>query len=302
MKVWFFGSTQTKHIEKVFSSCGYEVLNSKNKHNGILSKFETLFKLLKSDTIYCVSGIDINKSSFFRLAAFLRKRIIVHWIGTDVLTFTQKYNESKKVINKNCINLSGSELLQKELREIGIESAVVPIVPTDFAFVAQKMPDKHAVLVYIPETREDFYDMPLLKAMAERFPKLDFHIVANTGKNDLAPLSNVHYHGFLNSDEMLKLYEQCSILFRYPKHDGLSMMVLEALGYGKSVIYKYEFPFVETPKNTTENGVAEAFERVLSVKPAANYEAIEFINSEFSLDKQIEKYNKAGVFLAKREV
>ena len=66
------------------------------------------------------------------------------------------------------------------------------------------MPNNHAVLAYIPETREnskyfenvktreDFYNMPLLKAMAKRFPELDFYIVANTGKNDDAKLLNIH--------------------------------------------------------------------------------------------------------------
>ena len=120
MKIWFLGSSQTKHIEKVFLHCGYEVLNPNNKQKGILGKFETLFKLLKCDVIYCVGGVDVSENFFYRMAALFKKKIIVHWIGTDVLTYTKKYNENNKVINKKCINLAGSALLQSELSQIGV--------------------------------------------------------------------------------------------------------------------------------------------------------------------------------------
>jgi glycosyltransferase involved in cell wall biosynthesis len=295
MKVLFLGSSQIKHIEKVFLHFGYEIINPNNKYKGVLRKFETLYKLLKCDMIYFVSGTDISKSAFLKLAVFLKKKIIVHWIGTDVLTYTKRYNETQTVINKDCINLAGSDLLQRELRQIGIESKVVPIVPTDFAFRSLEMPEKHAVLAYIPANREEFYNMPLLKKVAKHFSNLDFHIVANSGENDSEKLPNVYYHGYLNAEQMNELYKKCSILFRFPEHDGLSMMLLEALGYGKSVIYRYEFPFAEYPKDENFESIVESFEKILSENPKVNQDAVNFINTEFSLKKQIQRYKDAGV-------
>lgn len=295
MKVWFFGSTQTKHIEKVFSNCGYEIVNSNNKCKGFFSKFETVFKLLSCDIIYCVSGIDINESAFFRLAVFLRKKIIVHWIGTDVLTFTQKYNESKKVINKNCINLSVSSQLQRELEEIKIKTEVVPIFPPNYSCEALGIPEKHRVLSYIPEVREAFYGMELVKNVAQQFSNIEFHIVANTGKNDMQKLPNIYYHGMLNSEELKKMYEQCTVLFRFPEHDGLPVMVLEALGYGRMVIYRYEHPYVYTPKSDNLEDILETFKQVFESPYKLNVEAIEFVKNEFSMEKQIQWYKQVGI-------
>jgi len=295
MKVLLLGSSQTKHIEKVFTHCGHRVIALRKMKSAFLDKIEFLLKFLACNMLYHVGGLDVDSAFFFRMAGFFGKKVVVHWIGTDVLNYTKKYEEHRRAINKNCINLAGSELLQKELEQIGIQSYVVPIVPTDFCFAATEVPEKHAVLSYIPESREDFYNMPLVKEMAKQFPEVDFHIVANAGEHDTECLPNVKYQGRLNAEQMYQLYEKCSILFRFPEHDGLSMMLLEALGYGKNVVYCYDFPYAETPKTRNREDVLQVFEKILSKPPVVNQAAVDFINSEFSMDKQIERYIHAGV-------
>lgn len=295
MRILLLGSSQTKHIRDLFSKDGHKIVESECKNGGFLGKIEFFSKLLVTDMVYHVGGIDISRSLFFRIARILGKKIVVHWIGTDVLNFTKLYEKEKKVINEQAINLAGSDLLKKELQEIGIKSFVVPIVSTEFCFEPLDAPQKHAVISYIPEAREDFYGMDLLKMVATAFPSVDFYIVANSGKNDKQPLNNIHYEGFLNPNEMQALYKKSSVLFRFPQHDGLSMMVLEALGLGKTVIYRYEFPFVLTPKTNSVEDVIKVFEKVLSVSPKTNKEGSDFVNTNFSIEKQMSRYREAGV-------
>ena len=291
MRILLLGSSQTKHISNLFSKEGYKIVKSECKNGGFLGKIEFFSKLLVTDMIYHVGGIDISSSLFFRIAYLLRKKIVVHWIGTDVLNFTKA---EKKGINRNCINLVVSEQLQNELKEIDINSFVVPIFPPNFSCDVMTPPKKHSVLSYVPETREEFYGMTLLKKIAEHFSDIDFHIVANSGKNDNRKLHNMHYHGFLNADELKKMYKECSVLFRFPEHDGLPVMVLEALGYGRTVIYRYEFPYVYTPRSGDFNDVITVFEKVFSTSPKAAEEASAFVAAEFSMARQIQLYKASG--------
>ncbi|MBR4123687.1 MAG: hypothetical protein IKT93_04650, partial [Clostridia bacterium] len=238
---------------------------------------------------------DISKSAFLKLAMFLKKKIIVHWIGTDVLTYTKRYNETKKVINKNCINLVVSDHLQEELKNIKIESVVVPIFPPDFFCETIPAPKKHSVLSYIPEFREDFYGISLVKKIAEHFKNIDFYIIANEGKNDTEKLPNMYYSGYLNATELKNLYAKCSVLFRFPEHDGLPVMMLEALGSGREVVYCYNFPYVHTPKSRDVNDIIETFNEIFNSPPKENSEAVDYVKMNYSMERQIEIYKELNI-------
>ena len=293
MRILITGSSQIQHIKPLYQSQGWICDEFTSCPGALRRKLRNLKKVLMADTIYAVFGTH-TASFYWRVAGLLRKKRILHWIGTDVLIalgdapgrLVRDYNHT--------LHLAGSELLQRELRTVGIESTVVPIVPTSIQFSPLPMPERHAVLAYIPETKEEFYGMPLLKEIARRYPDICFHITANSGSHDKCPLPNISYEGTLDAAGMRELYGKCSILFRYPQHDGLSMMVLEALGTGRIVIYKYPFPFVKTPAGGTLPDVLAVFEDALSVPPQADHRAVDYVNSAFSMEKQLLRYQNAG--------
>lgn len=295
MKVFIFGSTQVEHIVKIYDFAGHKCVKAKQHEGSISGKIKNLFEIINSNIVYCVGGVDINSHPYIRVARFLKKRIVIHWIGTDVLNAVNSCTKVEKKKYNKCINLAGSLLLKSELEEIGIKSFIVPIVPTNIKFCPVPMPEKHAILSYIPEKKEKFYGIDKLKDLARNNKEIDFFIVANCGATDEEKLANMHYLGFVNSEKMKELYLQCSILFRYPEHDGLSMMLIEALGLGRSVIYKYEFPYSNTPKDDSIESLQKELDDIVSKKPQLNYEAINYINEEFSMEKQIEKYKNAGI-------
>lgn len=292
-RILITGSSQTRHIKPLYQSQGWICDEFTSCPGALRRKVRNLKKVLAADAVYAVAGTS-TASFYWRVAGLLRKKRILHWIGTDVLIALGQAPGRLVRDYRRTVHLAGSELLQSELRTVGIESAVVPIVPTGIQFSPLPMPERHAVLAYIPEAREEFYGMPLLKEIAGRYPDVRFHIVANSGKLDGHPLPNLSYEGTLDAAAMRELYAKCSILFRYPQHDGLSMMILEALGTGRTVIYKYPFPFVKTPAGGALPEILAVFEEALSAPPRINREAVDYVNSAFSMEKQLLRYRNAG--------
>lgn len=295
MKVLFLGESQIRFLSKLYGESGHEVRVQRGR--GKLSKLLTLPDLLWADVVYHVYGTDINRLALLRVAKLLRKKIILHWIGTDVLEAAEIFRKEGRVLNAGYphVDLAVAEHLCQELNQIGIEAKEVPIIPVGLEFEVLPMPENHGVLSYIPESRQDFYGIDLLRKMARRFPEVPFYVVANTGAQDPADLPNVHYTGLLCWEELRRVYEKCSVLLRYPRHDGLPVMVLEAMGLGRQVIHRYPFPYVITPEEDSIESIDAALRKVLSEPPRVNQEGADYVRREFTKERILQRYREAGV-------
>lgn len=295
MRVLFFSADFSQNIAPIFHELGHQTRLVKRE--SWKQRLTALRDLLWCDTVYLIYGRDLNSVKLLRLAMALKKRIIIHWIGTDVLQATEKFQKDHIVLNEQYphTDLAIADNLQRELLEIGIHAAYVPFVTCDMDFQVQPAPEKHMVLSYIPETREQFYGMEILKELAKRHPEVPFCIVANDGKNDSHKLPNIHYMGRVGRQEMAELYRKCSVLFRYPEHDGLAIMKLEAMGFGRQVIHPYPFPYVITPKDNSMEAIDAALQEILAVPPKVNQEGSDYVRREFSREKIHQWYQKAGV-------
>lgn len=298
MRVLFCGSSQAQHIAELFKLKGHKCCVIPSGKVNLLNKMKFVVGIMKADLVYCVSG-SLAPSKRNRLIRSLRsskKATIQHWIGTDTLE-AQAYIDAGGHFDAalRYVNLAGSDLLHEELEAIGIESVVVPIVPTGISFQPLAMPKRHAVIVYAPEGREAFYGLDKIEELARRHSDIEFHIVANTGIHAAEDVSNIIYEGHLNRNDMNELYLRCSIVVRYPDHDGLSMMLLEALGLGRQMLYRYKFPFAETPLNDSIEEIDKTFSAMIANPPELNERASEYINEMYSMEKQIERYESLGI-------
>lgn len=295
MRVFFLGQSQTQHIAKIYRSMGHDARFMIDGSK--FAKFINVFEMLRADIVYQVFGEDIKKSKYLTLATILKKKIVLHWIGTDVLLAAEAYQKSGEVINTNYphIDLVCAPHLKDELSQIGISAEYVPIFPPDILFEPLPLPDNHAVLSYIPEKRAEFYGIRELRYLAEKFPHIDFHVVANSGESDAKPLPNIVYHGFLHWEELRELYKKCSILFRYTKHDGLPVMLIEALGLGRHVIFSFKYPYVHTPSSNKPEDLEDLFRRLVSLPPAENCEGSKYVKSQFTRNILIERYKELNL-------
>lgn len=281
MKIGLIGpQTQVQHIVQLFkkNDVEYVVLNETFKKGNVLTKYVNYVKIIREVGVIYSIGIAFRINPKIIIPKIFGKKVINHWIGSDVLV--AKRGKTSK-INQLFIdkNLSCSSLIKEELNEMGIRSTLIPIIPSGLKYDIAKMPANHGVLVYLPEGKEEFYGLKYVELLANKFSNVLFYIVANTNSK-LILLDNVIFMGKLGLVEMEKLYDKISILLRLPEHDGLSLMLIEALAKGKKVIYKYDFPHVYTIKNEEE--LVYIFKQIVEEEPTINYEANRFINENYN--------------------
>ena len=296
MRILIIGSSQTKHIVEIYKDCGWGV-NTFIKHKGnLFLKAKNLFSLLFADVVYFVGGVDYKKNRDLRIAKAFGKKIIVHWIGTDVLIQTESFRRNGEKINSDVVNLAVTPQLKEELKEAEIESMYVPIVPADIPYPsAPEMPKSHAALVYLPEGREDFYGWSKVKLLAIKNPTIPFYVVANDGVCEDNLPCNIVFMGTLSHEQLLELYKKISILLRVPVHDGLPVMMLEAQGMGRKVIHPYAFPFAAAPEDKSDASLLKTFEKIVSSPPALDVDAKRYVDEMFSHKNMVELYKRNGL-------
>lgn len=295
MKILFLGESQIRFLSKLYRENGHEVRVLRGR--GKLNKLLAVPDLLWADVVYHVYGADINRVALLRLARLLKKKIILHWIGTDVLEAVETFQKEGRVVNADYphVDLAVAEHLCRELEQVGIAAKEVPIIPVGMQFEILPMPERHGVLSYIPESRQDFYGIDLLRDMARRFPEVPFYVVANTGSQDPGDLPNLHYTGMLCWEELKKVYEKCSVLLRYPRHDGLPVMILEAMGLGRQVVYRYPFPGAHTPAGDSAEEVAAELQKLFSSPPTVNLEGADYVRQRYNEENLLKAYQDAGL-------
>jgi hypothetical protein len=293
MRVLLYGSSQTKHIKRIFKKYGIEVyeLDSNVKKSRLKGIWDYIIILMRVDVVYRIYGPSYFDPKLV-IAKLFHKKIVVHWIGSDVLEILKKNKKISTKLIRLIINenIAGSELLQRELKQLRVNSEVIAIVPELTSLQLSGMPDNHSVLVYAPEGKEDFYGLQYVERLAQIYTEIKFYIVGNS--NDSIKLKNVIFCGMLPQSEMDSLYDEISILFRFPEHDGLSLMLLEALARGKAVLYSYTFPYVETPASRDLEDVKKSFDELIKNKPIINRDGASFISEKFSDDNIMKLYKE----------
>lgn len=179
-------------------------------------------------------------------AALLRKPIVCHWSGSDVIRVLGERGfrgrRHRRLLRKRVARfLLDSPTLGAELEPwLGFRPQTVRLLPLSVAAEPVALPPQFTVLSYWPSDRYEFYGGPILLKLARRFAGLEFVIVADQVPNRDEWPSNVRFRGI--SGSLADLWPQVSCLVRIPKHDSLGAMVLEALARGRHVIYSQEFP------------------------------------------------------------
>ena len=208
----------------------------------------SLIDACRVDAVISFGGPGPNAA----LAEIARLRdipVIVIWAGTDVIAAQNNPHLLEVIKNYGFINVSDGPWLVDELRELGISAEYVPVTAIEPAAELTPLPKRFGVLTYLPEPRRAFYGEPAIYDIASQFPQIPFTVVGRGGANGAAP-RNVNFLGHI--DDMPSRIDESTVLLRLPKHDGKSMLVLEALARGRHVIWNYDFPGVHHAKDTTE--------------------------------------------------
>jgi glycosyltransferase involved in cell wall biosynthesis len=117
---------------------------------------------------------------------------------------------------------------------VPLPSARVPDHPTP-------LPSQFSVLVYVPVvSRGELYGLDRILQVARDLPHVPFELVGLYDGTIPNPPANLKIHGRI--PDLIEFYRRASVVWRPVQHDGLSFMVMEAMGHGRHVLWSYPFP------------------------------------------------------------
>jgi hypothetical protein len=209
------------------------------------------------DAVYQI-GMPVVPAAIFQACRKFGKPVIKHWVGSDVLRAGEQAVREQNVLD-HIEHWADAPWLADELRSKGIDATVVGLSPVA-EVPPMPLPDAPlTVLTYLPEDKFEFYGAQIVYDLARRLPGVRFLILASDGRNRPAP-PNVEFLGY--HQDMEAVYARCHVLVRLADHDGMSQMVLEALGHGRYAVWNYELEGVLRASNAAE---AESHLRALDV-------------------------------------
>lgn len=249
-------------------------------------------------------GIYMRRFVFLSLifGRLLGKATICHWEGTDVMKAIREteFRSMGLILNRFVkLNIVFSENLQKELKNIGIDSVVWPI-PVDSDYFATDelppMPKEFSVLVKVAD--DQLYGSSIVFELVKDLPNVKFLVVSGQDVqpswllSKIGKTKNLTYLGW--KDNMLEIYKRSTVLLRLTKHDGLSYMVIESLALGRQVVWSHNFlPHCHYVKN-----YGQVKKAILEIQrnPKLNVEGAQYVRKNFSsrymIRELIKIYNK----------
>jgi len=244
-------------------------------------------KIHSHQIIHYISSPTVNFVGIFSLIRFKfwHKKIIISWIGTDVLTVNK--NPLYRILTKFCQfmvdqNLVVAPHLKRELLEIDIKSQLLSL-PIFKLYKLQNSTQKNKILVYLPDntkSRFEFFQGNIIKKIIRDFPEVKFVILANSGKQ----FSENNVKCIKWTENMDDLYFETNGVIRLPIHDGLSNTILEALSMGRFVIASNSsIPYCMEANSYSD--VKKLLIRGLDLPQNQLEEASNFINKTYDIEK-----------------
>ena len=282
-----FGSILVKQLSQYDDQNNYSFYDTNEKK---LDKLKFALNIFNIDIVYSVSA-SIRGGGALTLAGFCGKKIVQHFIGSDVLSAVKDYennNISKKMI-KQSTYLCEVKWIEDELKEIGVNAEVVTIM----AYKQKENPKifkKFSVLTYMAKGKEEFYGMCDFIALAKCFPEITFKIAGIKSYDDLP--KNIICLGWVN---MIDELQNATVFIRNAEHDGLGFSVIEALSLGRVTFYNYNFPCVNYFKGyyDLKNKFLETTCKFENANLNINYNAIEFVKENYNEGKVLKNLVEA---------
>ncbi len=256
-----------------------------NQINNIDDKFyaENIIENRFSHNCDIYHGLYGFLSKRFVFTKLFGKKNICHWIGTDVLEIinNKSFQKIRYFLSKFIdVDIAVTENLINELKGVGIKSKLMPIVSNLDNIKIAPFSKKFTVLTYIPQNRLEFFNFEIILALIKKNPNIQFLILANSGEG-LPKYDNLKYIKWC--EDASKYYYHTTVVLRIPKHDGLSLTVIEALASGRYVIWNYPFPYCHYSPPDVDN-IQSVLEEIRK-NPVMNYEGSNYVKKNYSISR-----------------
>lgn len=210
--------------------------------NSRLEILTAILSLAGCDVWYSIGNPVADRWLTFA-ARLLRKPRVVHWVGSDILALAENSALRLRLNSRNILHLAEATWTVEELQSYGLAPRLAPLPPRHHHGESIPLPEQFTVLLYVPRTRSEFYGRSAFERLMERLKGEPVrYVIVGGGSLNVPEGVDALDLGWRN--DLRDAYKESSVLVRFTPHDGLSLMVLEALSYGRHVIWTQPFPFI----------------------------------------------------------
>ncbi|MBV8636786.1 MAG: glycosyltransferase [Candidatus Eremiobacteraeota bacterium] len=255
-----------------------------------LARLSSAVQLMRADAWYCI-GSPIPDRWLHLVAQLTGKRRVIHWVGSDI-----ELLKSQPAIRRLCAkdtvrHLAEADWMVDELAAYGVRASVAPLPPqVRIPDYIPPLPDRFTLLLYVPRSRADFYGRREYERLFRRFSGRPIKfIVVGGGSVFVPPGADVEIAGW--KSDLCDVYERTSALLRFTRHDGLSLMALEALAYGRHLIWSRNFPFGACARtyDDCEHAVEDLLERHERGELRPQFQAAEYVRDTYDVRRCVER-------------
>ena len=253
-----------------------------------LDVIEAFFTLLQCDLWYSI-GEPVSDRRIEWFARLLNRKRAVHWVGSDV-SVLQNTKARETFTSPRFTHLAEVDWMADELHAADLKAQIVPLPPSGTPTLIPALPEKFTVLLYVPRTRGDYYGLKCFERMMVSLAHLPIeYLIVGGGVITVPP--NVRATNLGWRENLSDVYARSSVLVRFTPHDGLSLMVLEALAAGRHVLWTQPFPYcanVQTAHDIERQLInLLALHRSNSLRPQA--EAAQMVRTQYSKSACLQK-------------
>ena len=258
------------------------------------ARLASLIQLIGADVWYSI-GSPVPDRLLHAAARLLRKPRVVHWVGTDILNLGENAERTGERCDVGARHLTEVHWSRDELRAAGIAAGLAPLPPrTRAPRETPGLPRHFTALLYVPPSRGSFYGTAAYERLVATFARRPIRfLIVGGGTIRYPDNADVSVLGWRN--DLDDLYERASVLVRFTEHDGLSLMALEALSYGRYVLWTQPFEHVTQVRSLEdcEHALGELLGAHLSGTLVPNEAAARFVKEQYDASQCIARIARA---------
>lgn len=280
-----FSAEVAKHVERLRSDWKPSILST----NSRLEVFASLLTLFRSDVWYSI-GSPVTDRWVYLFARLLRKPRVIHWVGSDIEYFRNTKTLHKQLRNAAIKHLTEVTWTADELRDLGLSSEIVPLPLRHYSGSIKPLPERFTILLYLPKTRPEFYGKREYERMLRHFASSNIRVFVVGGARLDVP-HDVEVHNLGWRDDLRAIFEEVTVLIRLTPRDGLSLMVLEALSFGRYVMWSKPFPHATQIRSRRDlvDSLQALLDRHQNGTLEPQREAAEMIRDRYSSELAVDK-------------
>jgi len=254
-----------------------------NTYQSKRDQLKFLFLLPFAKAVISMNGVTSNSGSL-NWVLRLRKKLIMQWMGTDLLNATKQHQAG--TLNRKYIDYAthwvDASWLKEEVEALGVPAQEVQFKKVD-PVVLIKSYFEFELITYIPQSRQAFYGLNQIVELALHYSQLKFHVFGMKDTEEKLP-TNIYCHGWTSEQEFLEKMRHCAVYIRLTEHDGNSLSVIQALNSGCEVVWNYPAPHVHYTASQSDNQRAlfEAIEEVTLRDLKPNIDHHKYVQNTYS--------------------